>query len=724
MSRFRSCPRVCLAAFVTFGCFAGVASSATAADETASCVALRVLEIPVEGRVVGTGCDDLIIATEATTSIDAGDGNDTIVGGPKVGLLDAGDGDDLIFAAGSETVDAGDGDDIAYGSGGVADDRSASDDLRASLDGELPAGGLQDLTGLVDDTIATAEENGTNGNDTMYMGSGNDKMKGLDGNDTLYGNTGDDSISGQNGNDFIAGGHGYDSVDGGADNDYIRGDGGGDEILGGVGTDTVSFATGVTPGFGGAVAGIPAFPATDRGVKIDLSAGIPYAENGDAASGGGDDEPKSVGDDNQVSGFENIVGSPYADYITGNEFANEIDGGGGADVIRGQGGPDTIYGGASGDNIIGEAGADTIYGGPGTDYCQAENVDPNCGEPGATSVTVAPRDTNKIAVGFTTDQSSGLYRRELYATGGSGDDVVIALYQDLAQDQIIFIDAGPSEFDKALSEQTPGCSYATADQVICAFSKDLDALVMSGVEGNDTLVLYNNLPFVDNDHRWISPILTGGSGIDHVHGTDATDDVLIDGTENDFTYGYGRNDALSNQAGVDTLDAGGGSDLLFSTALCDGDSLDGGADGGDDASFIRTGIPEGANGVQADLIAGGGGTFGKLSPTVPVCPVGAVGHMSNMENLEGSSGIDRLYGNPTNNKLMGHKSKDLLAGGTGNDGLTGSEGKDDIQAGDGADEIHARDDEFDTISCGTGADSGEADKTPVESTCGGKLKPG
>ncbi len=87
---------------------------------------------------------------------------------------------------------------------------------------------------------------GTNGNDTINGGNGDDDISGGNGNDTLNGNGGDDEIDGGNGNDDIDGGsgddeidggNGEDTIDGGDDDDIIYGGNGGDTLFGGDGND-------------------------------------------------------------------------------------------------------------------------------------------------------------------------------------------------------------------------------------------------------------------------------------------------------------------------------------------------------------------------------------------------------------------------------------------------------------------------------------------------------
>jgi Ca2+-binding RTX toxin-like protein len=263
--------------------------------------------------IVGTPCADHIVVPPTVTYVDGGPGDDMIEGSLTTAASGAVAGScevECHLEVGSQTFEGGAGDDIVYG------DR------------------------------------------------GNDILRGNAGDDRLYGGIGDDRLEGGPGNDWLSGGFGADTIDGQEGDDYVRGDGTIDHIFDtGGGTDTLSFATGVTPGFGEGKApkgvGFPEGAEGERGVFLDLGAGGEDANNGVAASGGGVDVV-------QPEVFERIIGSPFSDYIVGTPASEEIIGGGGADVIIGGGGKDKLLGGADGDLLEVESGSEsTIEGGAG-----------------------------------------------------------------------------------------------------------------------------------------------------------------------------------------------------------------------------------------------------------------------------------------------------------------------------------------------------------------------
>lgn len=711
---------------------AAIAVTLPSASAATPCATSVIDASPRLDEVNGTKCADIIIASPSTETINAGKGNDLIIGAPGVDYVIAGEGNDIILANGSTTVIGGDGNDRIYGT-------EASQPV-----GAVPAPALHKLRASIGATRATRilraartrARPSTRANDCTYCdetdnifygGGGNDEIHGLGGPDRLYGDSGDDEVYGDDGNDFVSGGHGYDTVSGGYGNDYVRGDGGGDRILNDPGSnDTLSYSTGATPGFDESITTYN-FPAagTDggRGVYVNLSAEPPFAKNGKAIEGGGDDKTGS----DYLHGFENVIGSAFSDFIVGNGSANDIYAGGGSDIVWGAGGADRIFGGASGDNLSGNDGDDTIFGGPGWDYCElgaGDYTPSSCNDGGGWegSNRVVPKQTNGVSVGMQTDNSSGLDYREVYVTGTPSADTIDIQYQRFTTPkQVVVLSSSGTGIEMGGGfESTPGCNYDNAEtawhMVICP-AGNVDAIVVSGGGGNDS-VTFNNSDLDYEPYRWTSPLLFGGDGNDTLKSTDATDDVLVDGNGNDKLYGFNMNDVLINSQGVDELYAGSGWDLLLSNTRCEGDILDGGAGDADDASWAQLKNV----GIHADLTSGGDGLFGQFSDDpedLPVCPGGTRGVMHNMENLEGSPQNDRLIGDSGNNRVMGHDGDDRLRTGGGNDVLSGNEGNDIYQAGDGNDTVNnAKGNQgspgFDSegsdyVDCGAGNDTSHTD---------------
>jgi Ca2+-binding RTX toxin-like protein len=63
-----------------------------------------------------------------------------------------------------------------------------------------------------------------------------------------------------------------------------------------------------------------------------------------------------------VQGFENVIGSNFADSITGNTANNSLSGGAGNDTLDGGVGNDSLLGGLGNDSLVGGSGLDTLIG--------------------------------------------------------------------------------------------------------------------------------------------------------------------------------------------------------------------------------------------------------------------------------------------------------------------------------------------------------------------------
>jgi Ca2+-binding RTX toxin-like protein len=588
-----------------------------------------------EGAViVGTPCADHIVVPPTVTYVDGGPGDDVIEGSlttsASTAALTAASGScevECHLEVGSQTFEGGAGDDIVYG------DR------------------------------------------------GNDILRGNAGDDRLYGGIGDDRLEGGPGNDWLSGGFGSDTIDGQEGDDFVRGDGTIDHIFDtGGGFDTLSFATGVTPGFGaGRAPGVTGFPGGaegERGVRVELAAGGQDAENGIAASGGGVDEV-------QPGVFERIVGSPFSDYIVGTGANEEILGGGGADVILGGGGADVLRGGADGDYLEAAPGS-VMFGESGSepskdevDFCTGGGEEIGCG---STTAAVVPRPTAEVSVG---EVAAGSGSTDLYLVGSGGADNVTVAYTGAAVELGL---AGGASFN--VSEADAGGCAVSATHATCPLGAPatpnvpaLDALLLAGMGGDDMIAATGFPPGV-------TIIGLGGTGADTITGG-ASEDVLVDGPPSDTSLDTLRagagDDALVHNGGPDYLDGDEGSDLFLSVSICDGETIDGGAplaNDRDNASWAKNG----ALGVDARIDLG---VVGEVGPNeAPVCPPGEeFDHLTGIEDLEGSEGSDVLYGGEGENQLLGHRGEDTYRALGGNDLILANAGTRDrvIDCGEGED---------------------------------------
>jgi Ca2+-binding RTX toxin-like protein len=545
-----------LPAFLIVCLFASLSLSgeAAATDTTPTCS-----EGPtrVGDTTYGTPCADVIVAPPGVADVKGGDGDDTIVAGPITAASSCPSGCHL--GVGSQTFEGGDGNDIVYGE---------------------------------------------RGNDTLLGGPGNDQ---------LFGGIGDDLLKGGPGNDRLAGGFGADSIDGEEGDDYVRGDSTIDRIFDtGGGTDTLSFSTGITPGFGGTVpfAGFPP-PGGERGLRLELGVGGQNADNGVAPNGGGVDEV-------EVGAFERIVGTPFSDYIIGTGAGETIYGGGGADAIEGGGGADTLVGGADGDSV--DAGG------------------------------VAPRDPSKVSVGFMAPPGATPYA-QLYLVGSSGADKVTAGYASSA----VTFQLTAGAFDQSASD-AGGCEIGTATEAVCSLTTPLDSVLLAGMGGNDTIA-------VSSFPASVGVVAIGGEGNDTITGGEESEDILVDGpgSGEDVLNALGGDDALTHNGGADELLGGNGNDLFLSNSVCDDERIRGGT-GRDNASWARFG-----EGVEANLASGTAGRPG--SGEAPACGGEPLDSLAEIEDLEGSSFADVFYGDGGPNQLLGHPGPDVYFAGAGEDSI-------------------------------------------------------
>jgi Ca2+-binding RTX toxin-like protein len=344
--------------------------AAAGADTTPTCA-----EGPttVGDTTYGTPCADVIVAPAGVEEVKGGGGNDTIVAAPIAASASCPGGCHL--GVGSQTFEGGEGNDVVFGE------------------------------------------------------RGNDILRGGSGDDQLFGGIGDDLLQGGSGNDRLVGGFGADSINGEEGDDYVRGDSTIDRIFDtGGGNDTLSYSTGITPGFGN--------PPNENGVKLELGVSGENAKNGIAANGGGTDEV-------ETGVFETIIGSAFADEIVGTSMGETIYGGGSADTIDGGGGTDQLVQGAS------------------------------------------SRDTTKVSVGFMTPPGATPYA-QLYLVGSNGGDKVTANYSPTA---VTFVLAA-GEFDENPSD-AGGCEIESPTEAVCPLSQPLDSVLLAGMDGNDTLTAPN-----------------------------------------------------------------------------------------------------------------------------------------------------------------------------------------------------------------------------------------
>ncbi|WP_085317239.1 calcium-binding protein [Derxia lacustris] len=328
-------------------------------------------------RIVGSSGNDTLNGSDGDDSIDGGAGNDRISGRYGADWIVGGPGDDWIYGGkfGGDTVDS------SAAPGAVVINLLAG--RSSGADGHDT---LIDIENAVGSAFADRLV-GSDGNNLLAGGAGHDTLLGGAGHDTLRGGPGNDSLDGGGnelnlgynppgtGGDWLdlgdataavvvnlasgraIGGAGNDSfsaienVSGSAFADRLTGDAGANYLHGGAGADTLEGGAGSDVLSGGL--------GDDLLVCHDGLDWASYAFAGGAvvialASG----SASGADGNDRLIGFDNALGSAFADSITGDGNANLLDGGAGNDTLGGGRGDDSLRGGAGDDRLLGGTGND------------------------------------------------------------------------------------------------------------------------------------------------------------------------------------------------------------------------------------------------------------------------------------------------------------------------------------------------------------------------------
>ena len=672
--------------------------------------------------IKGDGGNNTISGVEGDTISGLG-GNDTLSGGTHM----FGDsGNDVITAgatsAGFEFLSGGPGNDVLNGDGNP----NAVADYQQSVGGvtvDLSKQGVAQTTGEGNDTLNGIHAVlGSTHNDVLTGGAADEQFEGVFGNDAINGGGGFNtiefgyysagpvtvnlSITGPQNVDTsnsdvvtlsniqaIGGGKFNDTLTGDSHDNLIMGRQGNDVLYGAAGNDTISGGDGND--------------IIDGGTGDDVlsgDAGVNTVSYWDAASyvvvnlllQGSAQDTLGAGTDT-LTGFQNIKGSAFNDYLMGDANNNVLDGGAGDDWLNGRSGTDTatyisatsgvtvnlnlsapqntggagtdtlvniesligstfndvltagaaagdLQGGAGDDTLAAGPGGVTMEGGVGNDTMLAgAGADKLDGGDGADTASYLPSSGGvTIDLGLSTVQH----------TGGSGNDRLISIESLIG-----------SNFADTLTAASTGSTIQGAgggDVITGGDGND----ILSGGGGSDTITGGGGANTMDGGAGDDS--LTGGGGVNTATYADATSYVavslLLQGSAQD-TVGAG----LDTLAGIQNLIGSAFNDYLI------GDShdnlLEGGA--GDDwingkGGFDTASYDSATGGVTVNLtLSGAQNTGGAGTDT-----------LTSIENLIGSSFNDLLTAGTANANLQGGAGDDILVSGPNNDTLDGGAGSD------------------------------------------------
>ena len=504
----------------------------------------------------------------------------------------------------------------------------------------------------------------------------------------LEGTAGADKLEGAGGEDTIKGGAGADFLRGGGANDELFGEAGDDTLEGGPGADTLS------GGFPNGGVDTITYARSAAAVRVNLDKAT--AEGGEA-------------DGDVLMHIENIIGSPWADWLRGDSNDNIltggagddtlIGGGGGRDMLSGGAGDDTLNGGAGDDMLTGGAGADTITGGPGADTISYEGSDSAVDirlrtghASGGHAEGDVYRDVEHVTGSAHNDRLAGADRPagedtggdntlrggggddEIY--GGSGDDELRgdagddALFGGAGDDALdggagddtLHGGAGADSFIGGAGEDTISYEYATDEKIRVGLTNDREAFGRLGADAN-------NPSHSDGDHF-------PNVDVENVIGSPRGDTIGGSGVANKLWGGAGA-DTIIGHGGDDTIDGGPGGDIIDGDAdpnLIVGLNLVGTAGTGDTVTYANSdaGVRVTASSIGTPSTGNEGGH--------------AEGdRLRNIENLIGSAHDDRLFGDDADNELSGGDGDDRIEGRAGDDTVEGGAGADTLDGGQGTD---------------------------------------
>jgi Ca2+-binding RTX toxin-like protein len=204
-----------------------------------------------DDTLIGSAANEVFRGDQGNDLIIAGGGNDYLAGGSGADTLDGGDGDDRLRGQG------GSGDRLTGGSGrndlngGAGNDtmiEEVSGNVRIYRDNRFETEILskfrefQTLLVFGSDADNVIDASGFSRDGVLiraFGGAGNDTLLGTAVADSLDGGTGDDVVNGGDGQDTLIGDQGNDTLRGSLGNDLLLGDAGNDELVGGAGRDTI-----------------------------------------------------------------------------------------------------------------------------------------------------------------------------------------------------------------------------------------------------------------------------------------------------------------------------------------------------------------------------------------------------------------------------------------------------------------------------------------------------
>ncbi len=553
----------------------------------------------------GLGGDDMLYGGDGDDTLDGGDGSDWLFGEGGADTLEGGASKDWLYGEGNSYTAGNDGGDTL--NGGDGDDVMAGDSLQGSSDDTMHGGpgnetmwggGGDDLIDggdgpydwvtflyssvpvTVDLAAGTATGNGT---DTLVN---IERVEGSNYDDTITGGPGNDWMKGNNGNDVINGGGGNDDLEGNKGDDTLNGDAGNDELLGHAGSDTLNGGPGYDSlncqcTFGGS-GGI---------ISFDCNPDSNAAEGDDVLNGGDDPDGlvDGIGHDVMDGGdAADLVASYFGHDLVGDELHGGPGGpydedllmsGPGDDLIDGGEGLDTVMAHYARGPVVIDLTAGTLTGHGNDTLTSIEGVraskydDTIIGSPGPDNYLFGDEGDDYIdggegddelggyCIGFW-EQSCTLDEGVETLVGGPGDDV----FPDVGLKIILHIPGG-YEYLGTSDIIDGGDGADTISYWGSNVPVDVDLAAGTGTVGSSGGSYYfvDSLTSIENirGSAW-DDMLNGDDGANVIRGEDGDDTVNGRGGEDDLR-GEEDDDYLDGGPAADLMNGGASTD----TCVCD-----------------------------------------------------------------------------------------------------------------------------------------------------------
>jgi serralysin len=470
-----------------------------------------------------------------------GSGNDKLTGNQGNNVLTGNGGDDTFFYTGGvDTFFGG-----AKGAHGDTADFSLSEvgvvitPVATVITTPIFGGGSVSVT--IGDTSSRADAEG-DAYDASYVSEvGPLRIVSMHGIENITGSPFADVITGNLGDNTIKAGDG---------NDYVYYTGGFDALDGGNGIDTVDFSQ-----FGSAVF-----------ATLSLFVGVPEAYTTDTSSVLTGSSLRAIAD---LAGFDNLVGTSFADSLIGNSGNNNINGGAGDDFLGYNGGLDVLNGGSGNDTAQFGTMTSAVFvdlAGGGFEAKGNGTADASTGK----LVNLADLQSIENLSGTSFNDVLRGDAKDNVIDGGMGNDIL----GGRAGDNTLNGGAGNDTYEFTGSARDRYFDDSGTDKISI---DSVDNIRSAGRSGNDLIIKFANgtIDIVDQfnghpietlvDSHGTSLVLatnmTGGDLGGIIGGTDGND--MIDGRGgDDYLFGGKGNDQLLGGTGDDHMDGGAGRDVL------------------------------------------------------------------------------------------------------------------------------------------------------------------